>query len=137
MGTTRSLGDRDFFFAKKYISIPSTEYKAGSWKPLYMRALVTMLLKYAREFSRYLITNHLQLGLPNRNKVVRQPKSKHKSKLVLRKVKLKTAAFSRNFSFLLMAGDKRGTISMYLLETTTKSYLLDLAGHLTSLSFHK
>ena len=36
-----------------------------------------------------------------------------------------------------MAGDKRGTTSTYLTETTTKSYLLGLAGHLTSLSFHK
>ena len=33
-----------------------------------------------------------------------------------------------------MAGDKRGTISTYLSETTTNSDLLDLAGHLRSLS---
>ena len=33
-------------------------FQVQNTKPRYMRALVTMLLKYAREFSRYLMTSH-------------------------------------------------------------------------------
>ena len=60
-------------------------------KPRYMRALATMFLKYACEFSRYLMTSHTRAS-KSQTEVVRRPKSKHKSKLVLTKVESTTAA---------------------------------------------
>ena len=74
---------KEINFVTKYITT----------KPNHVMCELSRLCYWNTRVNFHVIWCIATLGLQNRNKVVRRPKSKHKSKLVLSKVKSTTAVF--------------------------------------------